>query len=93
MAIDTEIKFDCPVVKGDLLEKSVDGRDYSDVFMCVSSDDELFVVGRAKFRKVETENSIEYEVCGCSWENLRAFKNDKDTLVKNGFEIIDRENA
>lgn len=93
MANETEFEIDCPVLKGDLLEKSMDGRDYADVFMCVSADDELFVVGRAKFRKVTTDNSIDYEVCGCSWENLRAFKNDKDTLAKNGFAIIYRESV
>ena len=81
------------VKKGDLLEKNVDGRDYSDVYMCVCADEEVFVIGRAKFKKVfkSTENScsVEYEVCGASYENLRAFENSEKSLAKNGFVILE----
>ena len=76
------------VKKGDLLEKSVDDR-YADVYMCVCADDEVFVIGRAKFKRVETENSVDYEVCGVSYENLRAFPNTQESLAQNKFEILE----
>lgn len=81
------------VKKGDLLEKSVDGRSYADVFECVCADDEVFVVGRAKFQRVVgTENGISfvnYEVCGVSYENLRAFPNTDESVEKNGFTVLE----
>lgn len=77
------------VKKGDLLEKSVDGRSYADVFECVCADDEVFVVGRAKFQRVQGEDYIGYEVCGVSYENLRAFPNTDESVEKNGFTILE----
>lgn len=81
------------VKKGDLLERNIDGRDYADVFMCVCADEDVFVIGRAKFKKVfkNTENScsVEYEVCGASYENLRAFENTEKALLDNKLTLLD----
>lgn len=86
------------VKKGDLLEKEVSGKDYAEVFTCLCADDEVFVIGRTKFKPVkrygvddngEQYSYIEYEVCGVSYENLRAFENSEKSLAKNGFVILE----
>lgn len=76
------------VKKGDLIQKDIDGRNYADVFECVCADDEVFVIGRAKFKRVTTENSIDYQVCGVSYENLRAFPNTEKALIENKLTIL-----
>lgn len=81
------------VEKGDLIQKSIDGRDYADVFMCVCADEEVFVIGRAKFRRVTTKNSIDYEVCGVSHENLRAFPNTEKALIDNNLTLLYKEST
>ena len=85
------------VEKGDLIQKDIDGRNYADVFMCVCADAEVFVIGRAKFKRVDrTENgvcSIEYEVCGVSYENLRAFPNTEEALKDNNLTLLYKEST
>ena len=73
------------VKKGDIITK--EGFPYKETFVCVCADDEVFVIGRAKFQRVETENSVGYEVCGYSSENLRAFPNTDESLTKNYMSI------
>lgn len=67
------------VKKGDLIGKVCKGKDYADVFECVCADEEVFVIGRAKFKQVGDS----YEVCGVSYENLRAFENTEKALTEN----------
>lgn len=81
------------VEKGDLIQKNIDGKDYAEVFMCVCADEEVFVIGRAKFKSVKTNNSIEYEVCGVSYENLRAFPNTEKALIDNNLTVLYKEST
>ena len=87
------------VEKGDLLEKEVPGKDYAEVFTCVCADNEVFVIGKTKFKPVtkydydkngEEYSYIEYEVCDVSYENLRAFKNTEEQLKKNNLAILEK---
>ena len=72
------------VKKGDLIGKLCKERDCIDVFQCVCADDNVFVIGRAKFQQVGDA----YEVCGVSYENLRAFDNTEKALSANNLVIL-----
>ena len=72
------------VKKGDLVGKLSKGRNYADVFECVCADKEVFVIGRAKFKKAGEG----YEVCGVSYENLRAFENTEKALTENNLVLL-----
>ena len=95
MAKKTNKKY--PVHKGDLVSKEY-SEQIAEVFVCVSADEELFVLGKAKFKVVPVDknvamdmkdhNTYDYEVCGCSWENLKAYKNDEETLNKNKMYVL-----
>ena len=74
------------VKKGDLIQKNIEGKDYAEVFECICADDEVFVIGRSKFRRIEGTN--DYEVCGVSYENLRAFPNTEKALMDNNLIVL-----
>lgn len=88
---------DYPVHKGDVVSK-VYNEDIAEVFVCVIADEELFILGKAKFKAVPSRDGVvidmkdhstfDYEICGCSWENLKAYKNDEETLNKNKFDVL-----
>lgn len=88
---------DYPVHKGDVVSK-VYSDDIAEVFLCVCADEEVFVLGKAKFKAVPSveggeidmkdHSTFDYELCGCSWENLKAYKNDEETLNKNKFDVL-----
>lgn len=79
------------VKKGDIITR--EGFPYNETFVCVCADKEVFVLGKAKFKKVYKEEQVDYlehplcsfgyEVCGYSSENLRAFPNTEESLSKN----------
>ena len=73
------------VKKGDMIGKLVKGKDYADIFECVCADDEVFVIGRSKFKQVGDS----YEVCGVSYENLRAFENTEKALTENNLILLE----
>ena len=73
------------VKKGDLIGKCPKGKDYADIFQCVCADDEVFVIGRAKFKQAGDS----YEVCGVSYENLRAFENTEKALTENNLILME----
>lgn len=73
------------VKKGDLIGKLHKNKDYADIFQCVCADNEVFVIGRAKFRQVGEV----YEVCGVSYENLRAFENTDKALTENNLILLE----
>lgn len=79
------------VEKGDLIQKNIDGKDYAEVFMCVCADEEVFVIGKAKFKRIE--GTDDYEVCGASYENLRAFKNTEKALIDNNLTLLYKEST
>ena len=73
------------VKKGDLIGKTYKGKDYVDVFECVCADESVFVIGKSKFQKVGED----YQVCGVSYENLRAFENTEKALVENSLILLE----
>lgn len=83
------------VKKGDIVTK--EAIPYNETFVCVCADKEVFVLGKAKFRKTYKEEqvsragdmacSVGYEVCGYSSENLRAFPNREESLSKNNMTV------
>ena len=73
------------VKKGDLIGKTHKGKEYADIFECVCADEEVFVIGRAKFKQVGDN----YEVCGVSYENLRAFENTEEALTENNLFLME----
>lgn len=73
------------VKKGALIGKRYKGKDYADIYECVCADEQVFVIGRAKFKQVGDS----YEVCGVSYENLRAFENTDAALTENNLFLME----
>lgn len=83
------------VKKGDIITKK--SIPYDETYVCVCADEEVFVLGKAKFQRaykeVQVDNSerplcsFGYEVCGYSSENLRAFPNTEESLSKNNMTV------